>query len=79
MKNKAHFSIKSLVIIAFSTVVLSSIDIYSLLSENVAIRNIIPQYPTISFVTILREIIINFVFVAFIVLIITYIKSNNPK
>lgn len=79
MNNKTHFTIKSLVTIALSTVVLSFIDIYGLLSENAAIRHIIPQFPTISIVTILREIIINFVFVAFIAIIINNFKSNNSK
>lgn len=79
MNNKTHFTIKSLVTIALSTVILSFIDIYSLLSENAAIRHIIPQFPTISIITILREIIINFVFVTFIVMIINLLKSNTSK
>lgn len=79
MNNKTHFTPQSLVTIALSTVILSFIDIYSLLSENAVIRHIIPQFPTISIVTILREIIINFVFVTFIVMIINFLKSNNSK
>lgn len=79
MNNKTHFTPQSLVAIVLSTVILSFIDIYSLLSENAVIRHIIPQFPTISIVTILREIIINFVFVTFIVMIINFLKSNNSK
>lgn len=79
MNNKTHFTPQSLVAIVLSTVILSFIDIYSLLSENAVIRDIIPQFPTISIVTILREIIINFVFVTFIVMIINFLKSNNSK